>query len=101
MNPADIARNTNIPSILDSILYLGNPVTTSIPNSNDTVNVNIVHMINAYCIIVSCVFLFMAYTIIPVNTRTVGITIGADKHTPAITAFNLSDVEERLNLLIK
>ena len=94
-------RNTKNAMKLDSMLYSHVPVTTSIPNSNDTVNVNIVHMINAYCIIVSCVFLFMAYTIIPVNTRTVGITIGADKHTPAITAFNLSDVEERLNLLIK
>ncbi len=44
---------------------------------------------------------FMAYSITPVNTRTVGITIGADKHVPAITAFTLSGVEERLYLLIK
>ncbi len=46
---------------------------------------------------------FMAYIIFntPVNTRTVGITIGADKHVPAIIAFTLSGVEERLYLLIK
>ena len=60
MNPADIARNTNIPSILDSILYLGNPVTTSIPNSNDTVNVKMMHMISTYIIAFNCVFLFIA-----------------------------------------
>ena len=43
----------------------------------------------------------MAYSIIPVSTRTVGITIGADKHTPAITAFTLSEGNVRLYLLIK
>tara|TARA_B100000902_G_C26901270_1_gene712209 strand:+ start:383 stop:514 length:132 start_codon:yes stop_codon:yes gene_type:complete len=43
----------------------------------------------------------MAYSITPISTRNVGITIGADKHIPAIIALTLSEGNVRLYLLIK